>query len=438
MSLQELNHITAWCAAGVIWIGTQVLGAMLVKCKWWHRLLVIVCQFPILCCSQYVVDASMQNIQGLAIGMAVLPFALFGAIQFALCRRNWRRGIVASLVPIFIAAITVGISLSIHILLEPRVMGMLRYSVYDYSIPFHRTQIGVAAVAYGLSWLLLFKSTPMVFRRLVAVAWLVMGVGLGLFAMLHGAKISSELGTVSQTVILLSMMAVVLYLMAVFYILSRQKEASFEEQLLAEKNRFEETRHSDAQAIWENVRKVRHDMKQHLTILSGYLEDNEIEKCKEYLDDLLGNIDRMGNLLKSENRVLDYLINSKLCGLVDTEVVISGSIGDLSDIVDADLASIVGNLLDNAVEGVEKALEKRIELHFAMQNSTRILICKNTVEKSVLADNPGLRSTKGGGTHLGLGTHIIRELVAKYRGMIDFFEDHELFCVQIVLPMPTK
>ena len=143
----------------------------------------------------------------------------------------------------------------------------------------------------------------------------------------------------------------------------------------------------------------------------------------------------MGNLIQSGNWIIDYLINSKLGNLMETEVVIAGSVGDLSDIADGDLASILGNLLDNAVDGVSDAPEKRIELHFATENSSRILICKNTVKSSILAVNPHLMSTKSGGAHLGLGTRIIRETVAKYNGMTDFFEDHEMFCVQIVLPI---
>ena len=69
------------------------------------------------------------------------------------------------------------------------------------------------------------------------------------------------------------------------------------------------------------------------------------------------------------------------------------------------------------------------------QNSNRIIICKNTVAKSVLAENSSLKSTKQTGDAHGYGTKIVAEIVAKYHGMIDYYEEFDLFGVQIILPV---
>ncbi|MBQ8288598.1 MAG: GHKL domain-containing protein [Clostridia bacterium] len=55
--------------------------------------------------------------------------------------------------------------------------------------------------------------------------------------------------------------------------------------------------------------------------------------------------------------------------------------------------------------------------------------------KSVLAENRGLKSTKQTGDAHGYGTKIVAEIVAKYHGMIDCYEEFDLFSVQIILPM---
>ena len=201
---------------------------------------------------------------------------------------------------------------------------------------------------------------------------------------------------------------------------------------------FEEERHKNAAAVWENVRKVQHDMKQHLTVMAGYLDRGKAEECREYVEDLIPQVGQMGKLIRSDNPTLDYLINSKLCALKDTKVIVSGGVGDLSDIRDADLACLIGNVLDNAVEAVEGLSEKRIELLFTRQNDNRIIICKNTVGQSVLATNPHLRSTKPKGDAHGLGHRIVERIVADYHGMIDYFEEFGMFGVQIILPMPES
>lgn len=223
----------------------------------------------------------------------------------------------------------------------------------------------------------------------------------------------------------------------VLYILLAQvqklQQSKYKLMLLEEKTRFEEARFNDAKTIWKNVRMIQHDMKQHLTVISGHLNENEIDKCKEYLNNLLPTVEQTGTLIKSENKVLDYIINSKLYTLKETQVIISGSIGSLSDIEDSDLACLMGNILDNAIDAIANLKEKRIELLFYRENSNRIIVCKNTVAQSVLKNNRELKSTKKGDSH-GFGHKIVAKIVDKYHGIIDYFEDFDMFCVMIILP----
>ncbi len=205
-------------------------------------------------------------------------------------------------------------------------------------------------------------------------------------------------------------------------------------KLLEEKLEFERTKYNDATITWTNIRKIQHDMKQHLTILKGHLDNNEYDDCKIYLQKLLPTDEKIGNIIKSDNKILDYIINSKLGNLSDTEIIVSGSIGDLSDIDELDLASLLGNILDNAVEAIQRTKEKRIELFFFRQNSNRVIICKNTICQSVLTTNKELKSTKKQDGSHGYGTSIIATIVNKYHGMIEYYEEFDMFGVQICLP----
>ena len=235
-------------------------------------------------------------------------------------------------------------------------------------------------------------------------------------------------------IIVLSFILVNVLLYILLYQIQRLEKTKYELKLLEEKIAFEETRYNDASAIWNNVRKVQHDMKQHLVVMAGFLEQEEPKKCQEYIDSLLPEVDQIGKLVRSNNAVLDYLINSKLCALKDTRIVISGSIGDLSDIRDIDLACLIGNILDNAIEALSNVSEKRIELLFSVQNDNRVIICKNTINESVLKNNRELRSTKTSGDSHGWGHQIVAKIVSDYHGMVDYFEEFGMFGVQIILP----
>ena len=97
---------------------------------------------------------------------------------------------------------------------------------------------------------------------------------------------------------------------------------------------------------------------------------------------------------------------------------------------------LFGNLLDNAVEGIKDVPqeEKQIELHFDKQGSMRMILCKNTINGSVLENNKSLSTTKKDkGTH-GYGIKIIEKIVNNYEGMIKYYEEYGMFCVQILIP----
>ena len=244
----------------------------------------------------------------------------------------------------------------------------------------------------------------------------------------------------SGNILIITVAFVLINILVYFLIWQVQKlqENKYELKLIQAKMKFDETRHNDISALWNETRKVQHDIKQHLAVIANQLEDGSIDECQKYVSDLLPTIERMGKLVKSDNAVLDYIINTKLGSLDDTHVHISNTIADLSDIRDADLACLMGNMLDNAIEATRALDDKRIELLFAMQNSNRIIICKNTIAESVLKTNKELASTKPNRDRHGLG-HLIMEKVAKdYNGFVDYFEEDGMFGVEIILPLPEE
>lgn len=241
---------------------------------------------------------------------------------------------------------------------------------------------------------------------------------------------------------LFSMIITLAFMVAnvILYVLISQiiklQQTKYKVKLLEEKLEFERTRYNDSAVIWSNIRKIQHDIKQHLTVIKNQVDNNEYTECKNYLQKLLPNVESMGSIIKSENKIIDYMINSKLGALKDTQIIISGSIGDISDIDELDLACLFGNILDNAVEAIQHTNEKRIELLFLRQNSNRIIICKNTIKESVLKNNKELKTTKKG-SH-GFGTSIISTIVKKYHGAIEYYEEFDMFGVQIVFPTISK
>ena len=232
---------------------------------------------------------------------------------------------------------------------------------------------------------------------------------------------------------LLILLNVILYLM--IYQVQSLLKSKYELMLIQERMTSEKSRVEEVAVIWNNIRQVKHDLKNHFSVLKGHLNDGDIASCQKYVSQLSGTIESMGNMIQSGNSVIDYLINTKLSTLDNVEVLISGYVGNYADIEDVDLACILGNILDNAIEAQDHVVSaKRIELLFLRKNSNRMIICKNTIKESVLQKNQRLKTTKEAPELHGMGHQIVESTVKKYNGLIDYFEKDDMFGVQIVLP----
>ena len=259
-------------------------------------------------------------------------------------------------------------------------------------------------------------------------------LGLGALMKIAAQSVSRE------TNVLVLILAIILVSMnIILYIMIKQVQQllhhKYELAILNKQKDFERSRMDEVNTIWGNIRKLKHDLKNHFSAISGLLEDGKYDSGIQYLSELNNTVNSMGELIKSGNTVVDYIINSKLSNLDGVQVIVSGYVGSFSDIEDIDMVSILGNILDNAIEAQEKTIgEKRIELLFLRKNTNRVIICKNSVSESVLKNNKLLSSTKDSPELHGFGHQIVESTVKKYNGIIDYFEENNVFGVQIILP----
>lgn len=216
--------------------------------------------------------------------------------------------------------------------------------------------------------------------------------------------------------------------------ISRLQKKNYDMALLSERTKFENDKYQESLRLWNESEKKRHDIKHHMAVVSGLLEAGKIDTCQSYINTYLTSLQSEKKYSPSGSAVIDCLIHAKLAPLQETEIIVAGQVGDLSDIADIDLASLIGNILDNAIEAETKVQHKRIELLFQRQNNNRLIICKNNIEASVLKTNRELRTTKKARHRHGYGHQIVDDIVLKYNGLVDYFEDNGMFGVQILLP----
>lgn len=190
----------------------------------------------------------------------------------------------------------------------------------------------------------------------------------------------------------------------------------------------------EMQRIYSETRRLKHDMRNHLLVIASYLNDNKTEEAKKYTSDIIDKMELEYSYISSGNGLLNYLLNEKFAKAKEQGVYIKADIENLSfaKISGIDFAAIFGNLLDNAFDAACKSTEKQMWVRVKNKRGYDTIRLSNSIDNSVLAENPMLKTSKKDHYNHGMGVRQAQYLVEKYNGIFDVWEEYEMFHVQIM------
>lgn len=188
---------------------------------------------------------------------------------------------------------------------------------------------------------------------------------------------------------------------------------------------------------YQDIRKIRHDMVKHLNIYMHLLNDGDYEGLRKEIGEHIEDCGQNKYVYVAGNNLVNSVLNEKkvLCEHenIKMQVEVTASVDGEREL---DIAVMLSNLLDNAVEAQKKITQDKprsIFLKiFSYENKYSILI-KNTVAKSVLQNNPRFITDKANRYLHGIGMKSIEHTVDKNGGYIQRYEEDGMFCVHILL-----
>ena len=227
---------------------------------------------------------------------------------------------------------------------------------------------------------------------------------------------------------------------AIYEILSvnAQKEHLFKQQLqMLEVNAQHQ---EDLKSIYSQVLIRQHDLK-HLLQTLDLMQQNPISiESSAIIDDI-----KKGPLLcefSTGNITVDALLAAKQNIMKQKGITFCYSIHPLSyyPLSNTQLCIVLGNLLDNAIEGIEripkdKLLSPKIMLTLEQAWNMFYISCENPVDISSLKlhDNKYISSKKPSSLH-GYGLYSIRSIVSEADGDCKISVQNSLFVVRISIP----
>lgn len=186
----------------------------------------------------------------------------------------------------------------------------------------------------------------------------------------------------------------------------------------------------------EQTRRIRHDLKHHLSSLNTLVNQEipDIEEIRRYLSQYAEQTTLLEESVHTENTVVNAVLNAKLRTCKEQGIRTTICIGKIAEVVsEVDFCSLLGNLLDNAIEAERKLpyADRSIEVQIQSSEAVMNIWVKNHIRESVLEKNATLQTTKDDTQRHGLGIKIIQKIISKYEGYLDIYEEDGNFCCHI-------
>jgi sensor histidine kinase YesM len=230
---------------------------------------------------------------------------------------------------------------------------------------------------------------------------------------------------------------------AVFYLsnaISRLNEYNLKAILHSKEKEYYFAQCQLMQESVAQVKSIRHDMKMHLATASDYIANKKEDEAAVYINGLIGNIGASEVYSDTGNIAFDSIVNFKLKNAIEDNIKLDINIltPPVLNVEAVDIVTIIGNLLDNALDAVAKVDNKVIKLNIEHIKGNLFVKVENTFDGEVKY-NPEkngaekMPATRKEGTEHGHGLANIRKSVEKYDGDMDIAHVGDVFSVSVLL-----
>lgn len=252
---------------------------------------------------------------------------------------------------------------------------------------------------------------------------------LGLAAVLVG-----RLKIISVLAVSISLFGIFLLLYEMYRVareFTRNARLDRENQLLA----MESRRYMELQTYLDNTRRLRHDFRQHLHVIAGLTETGQLEELKSYLHQYESELSEHRPSLCA-NAAVDALAGyyDHAAGQQSVPVEWKLALPRQLPMPEADLCTILGNLLENALHASQKLPpeQRRVQVMAQMLSPAMLgLVVENRYDGMLKKQQGILHSTKHEGT--GIGLVSAETVVHKYNGNLHLETEEQIFRVNVLL-----
>lgn len=220
----------------------------------------------------------------------------------------------------------------------------------------------------------------------------------------------------------------------------KQKELYAE---LAEQQLIVQEKHYTA-LIEKNtaIKKHIHDTKNFLLVLQSYLKQNKSNQALEQIEGMLDNLGQ-NQMEYTGSAVLDTVLSAKIHEAEKQKIKLVPAIAMYEQLYirTIDLALLLGNALDNAIEATAKITdEAERKIHLIVKSHQSILHIRviNSIAEPVMIERNAVQTSKLNRDMHGFGIPSMKSIVEQYNGTFFIESTESTFILNIVLENQEK
>ena len=210
----------------------------------------------------------------------------------------------------------------------------------------------------------------------------------------------------------------------------KMKKTVLENQIVMYQNQFEIIHEAR-----QDMKQLRHDMKNHFMLIEGYLQKGKYAEAQEYIEQFAERTSSAKEYVNTGNDELDSILNYKL-GRADNlncKADVKIEVPRERFMSDFDLNMLLSNLLDNALEAIEKAEERVLTVRIKYIKRILYISVYNSYNGHVKKKGNKLLTTKVKKEEHGIGMTSIQSIVDKYQGEMTIQTSEDMFKTDIIM-----
>lgn len=267
----------------------------------------------------------------------------------------------------------------------------------------------------------------------------VLAISFTAIALIHSTILSIDYSLSSSIFLFIAEICLIFVNVVCFYMTCMLSKNHHETEELRIKQQRYDLSIQYAESVknqYNEMKILRHDMKQEYVVISGLLEAGKMESAVDYIRSRMDSLSNAEIYIDVGNDRINSILNSKLSYAKSSGIeVICSSSGDISGIDDADLCILLGNLMDNSIEG---SLASNVDAQFIEAKlvgddvKIRIQITNSASAESGKNIVNGETSKTDKSAH-GFGIKSIQYIVHKYNGSVNYVFEHSSVICQVIL-----